>query len=290
MNARNEYNHNFVDKWCYCDGPEALPMVQCLRCKDWYHEVGGCIHTDYDFERDDFADGEVRAVGRPAACVRSVRAFFPFLRLLLTTLVSCQPTPTSTHTQDFICEGCLPALDFLSHYPHKSLADRPAWQPHPPQTPATPASASASARASPSPAASAAAAPPAAATPAAPAISPALAAAVTPASARQQTEEEGEQEAAERCAACQRPAVAGAPACLSSLLTCTGRPSLQQEEEEEEEEEEGQEEDDRKPSAMEQEQKQEEGEEQPEGPGACGRRFHPACLPRGAAAARDTQG
>lgn len=28
INTGNQYGHNFEDKWCYCDGPEVLPMVR----------------------------------------------------------------------------------------------------------------------------------------------------------------------------------------------------------------------------------------------------------------------
>lgn len=77
-------------------------MVQCRTCKDWYHQgAAACIHTDYAFDRDDFAEGE------------------DYL---------CQT-----------CLAAVPDLAFLHQYPTKPLTDRPAWQPHPPQTPATPA-------------------------------------------------------------------------------------------------------------------------------------------------------
>ena len=231
-NAGNAYNHNFKDQWCYCDGPEALPMVQCLGCKDWYHQVGGCIHTHYNFDRDDFADGE-----------------------------------------DFLCQACLdvPELAFLHQYPAKPLADRPAWQPHAPQTPATPASGPGGPVVSPSPSS-----PPSVA---------ADAAISSPSAAAMAVAEEGEGPEEGCCAVCHRPPVAGAPACLSSLVTCTGRrpPAVGEAAAETEAED-----DDRKPSAQdEQEQAQ---EEEAMGGGACGRRYHPCCLPRGAAGVRDADG
>ncbi|KAH0791201.1 putative E3 ubiquitin-protein ligase UBR7 isoform X1 [Histomonas meleagridis] len=42
-NPRNHYNHNFNEKWCYCDKPDdrTEPMVQCICCDDWYHHT--CI-------------------------------------------------------------------------------------------------------------------------------------------------------------------------------------------------------------------------------------------------------
>lgn len=232
-NAGNAYNHNFKDQWCYCDGLEALPMVQCLGCKDWYHQVGGCIHTHYNFDRDDFAE------------------------------------------EDFLCQTCLdaPALAFLHQYPAKPLADRPAWQPHAPQTPATPASGPGPGGplVSPSPSSS----PPSAAADAAISSPPAAAMAVA---------EEGKGPEEDCCAVCYRPPVAGAPACLSSFVTCTGRrpPAVG----EAEAEAEG---DDRKPSAQDA-QEQEQQEEEAMGGGACGRRYHPCCLPRGAAGVRDADG
>ena len=38
LHAGNRYNHNWRERWCYCDGEERLPMVQCVRCSDWFHE------------------------------------------------------------------------------------------------------------------------------------------------------------------------------------------------------------------------------------------------------------
>ena len=52
LNARNAYNHNYKDRWCYCDGPEELPMIQCIGCQDWYH--GRCIHDSFDFNTEEF--------------------------------------------------------------------------------------------------------------------------------------------------------------------------------------------------------------------------------------------
>lgn len=36
-NVHNKYTHNVREKYCYCDGEESLPMVQCVRCCDWFH-------------------------------------------------------------------------------------------------------------------------------------------------------------------------------------------------------------------------------------------------------------
>lgn len=218
-------------------------MVQCRTCKDWYHQgAAACIHTDYAFDRDDFAEGE-----------------------------------------DYLCQTCLaavPDLAFLHQYPTKPLTDRPAWQPHPPQTPATPATpASGLASPPPSPSSSSAAVTPAA--PAAGAVAVAQGAAVAEGG---EGEEEREPEC---CAICHRPAVAGAPACLSALVTCTGRwPQPMLDEATATGAEEG-EEDDRKPSAAEAGAQEEQEEE---AGGACGRSYHPCCLPRGAAGVRDADG
>ena len=34
----NMFNHNWRERWCYCDQEEELPMVQCVGCFDWFHE------------------------------------------------------------------------------------------------------------------------------------------------------------------------------------------------------------------------------------------------------------
>ncbi len=48
------YNHNFHDRFCYCDEGEDEDdhMFQCIHCMDWFH--GRCVHSGYDFETDDF--------------------------------------------------------------------------------------------------------------------------------------------------------------------------------------------------------------------------------------------
>jgi E3 ubiquitin-protein ligase UBR7 len=38
-NKENIYNHNFIGKYCSCDGEddEEEDMIQCIVCEDWYH-------------------------------------------------------------------------------------------------------------------------------------------------------------------------------------------------------------------------------------------------------------
>ena len=36
-NPCNVYSHNCRERWCYCDEEERLPMVQCVKCCDWFH-------------------------------------------------------------------------------------------------------------------------------------------------------------------------------------------------------------------------------------------------------------
>lgn len=37
LNAKNNYNHNFSSKYCYCDSEDRDEMIQCLICEDWFH-------------------------------------------------------------------------------------------------------------------------------------------------------------------------------------------------------------------------------------------------------------
>lgn len=37
FNTTNVYSHNCRERWCYCDDVERLPMVQCVKCCDWFH-------------------------------------------------------------------------------------------------------------------------------------------------------------------------------------------------------------------------------------------------------------
>lgn len=229
--------------------------------------MGGCIHTDFDFTRDDFAEGEVWR-----SC--HVYIYLDWDSMIYASMSERTHTNHQTRTQmksttqDYICETCLdhqPDLAFLLSYPPKPLADRPAWDPHAPQTPATPASGLLSLTSpSPSTVASASASATTPGTVRAAATSPAASAAAS-------AMEEEEDATGERCVVCDRPRVPGAPACLSSLMACTGR-VLQ-----------GQGGGDRKPSAGEMEKEE-------AGAGACGRLYHPACLPRGAAGVRGADG
>lgn len=44
-NMGNHYSHNCRERYCYCDKEESLPMVQCIRCCDWFHNE--CAQTHY---------------------------------------------------------------------------------------------------------------------------------------------------------------------------------------------------------------------------------------------------
>ena len=45
FNPRNQYNHNWREQYCYCNGGEVLPMVQCVGCCDWFHNA--CAEAKY---------------------------------------------------------------------------------------------------------------------------------------------------------------------------------------------------------------------------------------------------
>jgi len=58
LNEKNQYNHNFLGKYCYCDRPFPDPenedeMFQCVICEDWFH--GLHLNTSLP-ENDDFAE------------------------------------------------------------------------------------------------------------------------------------------------------------------------------------------------------------------------------------------
>ncbi|CAG8627437.1 8983_t:CDS:2, partial [Ambispora leptoticha] len=49
INERNQYNHNFVGRFCWCDDEydaekEESNMFQCCVCEDWFHE--GCVNGE----------------------------------------------------------------------------------------------------------------------------------------------------------------------------------------------------------------------------------------------------
>lgn len=58
VNLKNQYNHNFLGKYCYCDRPFPDPenedeMFQCIVCEDWFHG----LHLNSSLpENDDFAE------------------------------------------------------------------------------------------------------------------------------------------------------------------------------------------------------------------------------------------
>lgn len=37
INPHNKYGHNFLNRWCSCDGEDTGDMVQCICCSDWFH-------------------------------------------------------------------------------------------------------------------------------------------------------------------------------------------------------------------------------------------------------------
>eukprot|EP00484_Ammonia_sp_Unknown_P020840 CAMPEP_0197028040 /NCGR_PEP_ID=MMETSP1384-20130603/7845_1 /TAXON_ID=29189 /ORGANISM="Ammonia sp." /LENGTH=517 /DNA_ID=CAMNT_0042456981 /DNA_START=27 /DNA_END=1580 /DNA_ORIENTATION=+ len=47
INAANEYNHNFLGKYCYCNREYSVAhhtMHQCLNCQDWFHQTCIILH------------------------------------------------------------------------------------------------------------------------------------------------------------------------------------------------------------------------------------------------------
>ena len=52
----NHFNHNWRDRWCYCDKEERLPMVQCVSCCDWFHE--DCAKERYLLTHGEMVDLE----------------------------------------------------------------------------------------------------------------------------------------------------------------------------------------------------------------------------------------
>nr|CAG4650232.1 EOG090X07TK [Sida crystallina] len=58
LNNKNQYNHNFMGKYCTCNKPYPDPedvepdeMVQCIVCEDWFHSkhLGQTAPTDSDY-------------------------------------------------------------------------------------------------------------------------------------------------------------------------------------------------------------------------------------------------
>jgi len=48
LNEENKYDHNFENKFCYCDedyNPEVdtRDMYKCIICEDWFHST--CINN-----------------------------------------------------------------------------------------------------------------------------------------------------------------------------------------------------------------------------------------------------
>ena len=61
LNSAVCYNHNMRERWCYCDEAEALPMVQCVRCCDWFHNACAAkrYRDDHDGREIDLEDENV---------------------------------------------------------------------------------------------------------------------------------------------------------------------------------------------------------------------------------------
>ena len=75
-NSSNVYSHNCRERWCYCDEEERLPMIQCVKCCDWFHndcaervwrETHGGRTIDLNDESIDFVcrDCEKKAANQP---------------------------------------------------------------------------------------------------------------------------------------------------------------------------------------------------------------------------------
>lgn len=67
-NVHNRYNHNYLDRWCYCDAPQGtVPMVQCILCEDWFHDacvdaavdISTAPHVDMDYICEGCCDSHV---------------------------------------------------------------------------------------------------------------------------------------------------------------------------------------------------------------------------------------
>eukprot|EP00818_Percolomonas_sp_WS_P009330 CAMPEP_0117451718 /NCGR_PEP_ID=MMETSP0759-20121206/9164_1 /TAXON_ID=63605 /ORGANISM="Percolomonas cosmopolitus, Strain WS" /LENGTH=599 /DNA_ID=CAMNT_0005244351 /DNA_START=361 /DNA_END=2160 /DNA_ORIENTATION=- len=55
INENNIYNHNYQNRWCFCDGPERQIMLQCFACEDWFHPT--CLGlTDTEANDDKIED------------------------------------------------------------------------------------------------------------------------------------------------------------------------------------------------------------------------------------------
>jgi E3 ubiquitin-protein ligase UBR7 len=52
INFNNIYNHNFNDKYCYCNDITKETMYQCINCCDWFHSF--CISDTSNFNSSIF--------------------------------------------------------------------------------------------------------------------------------------------------------------------------------------------------------------------------------------------
>lgn len=56
-NKDNPYNHNFQEKYCYCDKDEDDEgMIQCLICEDWFHKR--CLNIYENYANDILSENE----------------------------------------------------------------------------------------------------------------------------------------------------------------------------------------------------------------------------------------
>ncbi|EGC34214.1 hypothetical protein DICPUDRAFT_153611 [Dictyostelium purpureum] len=78
LNSKNQYNHNFKGKYCYCDSVYDYKedMIQCILCMDWFHEQ----------------------------CLK------------LNSKVS--DIPSVDEFSDLICSDCVKKFNFLQYYPY----------------------------------------------------------------------------------------------------------------------------------------------------------------------------
>jgi len=94
LNIENKYNHNFDNKYCYCDSAEGnTPMIQCMICEDWYH-----------FKHIKVANGD------------------PTLKVSLTEDEILEKLEEEAVDGELICNSCLVgSMSFLKNYPIKGF-------------------------------------------------------------------------------------------------------------------------------------------------------------------------
>ena len=102
INTDNKYNHNFDNKYCYCDSAEGFtPMVQCMICEDWYH-----------FKHLKVCNGD------------------PFSKISLTEEEILEMVEEEALDGELICNLCLKgSLSFLKSYPIKNFVVKTIYKP-----------------------------------------------------------------------------------------------------------------------------------------------------------------